>query len=213
MEHRTLPDREYAGQSQAAFRSHSRGRGTVRHPGSNHSLSFPNSATPNRTSGATRRFFARRGTLETAMAAHADTKRTTHAAERERVLAALRQQAPKLRGLGITRLSLFGSTARGDSDPKSDIDLLVELDPQSRFSLFELVDLQDDPRALLAGRPTSPSLPSYAPGCATRSCKRRSRSTAEAGSRPPPSSGAHAAGHRPNRAPDRRQDSRGLTGG
>jgi uncharacterized protein len=54
--------------------------------------------------------------------------------------------------LGITRLSLFGSMARGDTDPNSDIDLLVELDPQSHFSLFELVDLQDDLRALL-GRP------------------------------------------------------------
>jgi uncharacterized protein len=86
------------------------------------------------------------------MAAHANTNRTTQAAERERVLAALRQHAPKLRVLGITRLSLFGSMARGDADPKSDIDLLVELDPQSHFSLFELVDLQDDLQALL-GRP------------------------------------------------------------
>jgi hypothetical protein len=34
--------------------------------------------------------------------------------------------------------------ACGDTDPNSDIDLLVELDSQSHFSLFELVDLQDD---------------------------------------------------------------------
>jgi predicted nucleotidyltransferase len=86
------------------------------------------------------------------MAARAKTIPAAGAAERERVVTALRHQAPTLRGLGITSLSLFGSIARGDTDPNSDIDLLVELDPQSHFSLFELVDLQDDLRALL-GRP------------------------------------------------------------
>lgn len=84
--------------------------------------------------------------------AQAKTSRTAGSAERARVLAALRQHAPKLRALGITRLSLFGSLARGEIGPESDVDLLVELDPESRFSLFELVDLQDDLQALL-GRP------------------------------------------------------------
>jgi predicted nucleotidyltransferase len=86
------------------------------------------------------------------MVVKVDLTAGTKVVERERVLAALRQQAPKLRGLSITRLSLFGSMARGDTDPKSDIDLLVELDPRSHFSLFELVDLQDDLETLL-GRP------------------------------------------------------------
>jgi len=84
--------------------------------------------------------------------AQAKTLDTAGLAERVRVLAALRQEAPKLRKLGITRLSLFGSMARGEIGPASDVDLLMELDPESRFSLFELVDLQDDLRALL-GRP------------------------------------------------------------
>ena len=73
-------------------------------------------------------------------------------AEREHVLVALHQQAPKLRALGIVHLSLFGSMARGETDLKNDVDLLVEIDPASHFSLFELVDLQDDLQALL-GRP------------------------------------------------------------
>jgi uncharacterized protein len=42
--------------------------------------------------------------------------------------------------------------ARGEIGPKSDVDLLVELHPESHFSLFELLDLQDDLLALL-GRP------------------------------------------------------------
>ena len=83
------------------------------------------------------------------MAAQAKTIHATGVAECERVLAALRRQAPKLRGLGITRLRLFGSMARGETRPNSDVDLLVELDPESHFSLFELVGLQDDLQALL----------------------------------------------------------------
>lgn len=79
-----------------------------------------------------------------ALTAHANTIRTAQAGERERMLAALRQEPPRLRGLGIMRLSLFGSMARGVTDPKSHIDLLVELDPQSHYSLLELVDLEDD---------------------------------------------------------------------
>jgi len=73
-------------------------------------------------------------------------------AERERVLAQLRAEAPRLRALGITHLSLFGSIARGKAGPGSDVDLLIEVDPDSHFSLFEVVDLQDELGAAL-GRP------------------------------------------------------------
>ncbi len=39
------------------------------------------------------------------------------------------------RGLGVTRLDLFGSTATGGRTPESDIDLLVQFD-RSRGDLF-----------------------------------------------------------------------------
>ncbi|MDP9172950.1 MAG: nucleotidyltransferase family protein [Planctomycetota bacterium] len=39
---------------------------------------------------------------------------------------------------GIGRLSLFGSTLRGNSKPESDIDLLVEFKKGQRISLFDL---------------------------------------------------------------------------
>ena len=74
-------------------------------------------------------------------------------AERERIPAHLRAQAPRLRTRGICRLSLFGSMARAEAGSKSDVDLLIEVDPTSHFSLFDLVDLQDDLHTLL-GRPT-----------------------------------------------------------
>jgi predicted nucleotidyltransferase len=65
-------------------------------------------------------------------------------AERERVLSHLREQAPHLGSRGITRLCLFGSIARGEAGPKSDVDLLIETDPDSHFSLFDVVELQDE---------------------------------------------------------------------
>jgi hypothetical protein len=45
---------------------------------------------------------------------------------------------------------LFGSVARGDERPDSDIELLVEFEPGS--SLFDLMHLQDEMEELL-GRP------------------------------------------------------------
>ena len=73
-------------------------------------------------------------------------------AERERVLRVLDQQALLLRARGITALSLFGSLARGEAGPASDIDLLIETDPGARFGLSEMLDLQEQLEGLL-GRP------------------------------------------------------------
>jgi predicted nucleotidyltransferase len=73
-------------------------------------------------------------------------------AERERVLRILREAAPQLRARGITRLSLFGSMARGKAGPQSDIDLLIEIDPGAGLGFFELYDLQEELGTLL-GRP------------------------------------------------------------
>lgn len=72
--------------------------------------------------------------------------------ERERVLRILREQAPQLRARGITRLSLFGSMARGEAGPESDIDLLIEVVPAARFGLSDLLDLREELGDLL-GRP------------------------------------------------------------
>ena len=49
---------------------------------------------------------------------------------REEILRALQDHEAELRGLGAERLSLFGSAARGDSGPLSDVDLAVELKPE-----------------------------------------------------------------------------------
>lgn len=46
-----------------------------------------------------------------------------------------------------TRVRIFGSVARGEDKPDSDIDLLVDFAPEA--SLLDLVGLQQDAEALL----------------------------------------------------------------
>ncbi len=53
-------------------------------------------------------------------------------------LARLRAHEADLRSLGVQRLSLFGSTARGEARQQSDVDLAVRFDPDARVGLFGL---------------------------------------------------------------------------
>lgn len=54
----------------------------------------------------------------------------------------LRALREHLRTQGITHLALFGSRARGDARPDSDIDLLIEVAAGRKFSLLDLVDIE-----------------------------------------------------------------------
>jgi predicted nucleotidyltransferase len=60
----------------------------------------------------------------------------------ETILATLRAHRDELRAAGLRHLSLFGSVARGEAGSESDIDLMVELDPQARLGLFGIVALE-----------------------------------------------------------------------
>ncbi len=68
------------------------------------------------------------------------------------VIATLRRHEAELREAGIRRLSLFGSVARGDAGPGSDVDLAVKLEPAARIGLIGLVALERRLAGLL-GRP------------------------------------------------------------
>lgn len=63
--------------------------------------------------------------------------------DRSNVLARLRECEPALKAAGITRLSLFGSVARGDASPESDVDLMAEFDPERQLSLLDMVRLEN----------------------------------------------------------------------
>nr|WP_294555853.1 nucleotidyltransferase domain-containing protein [uncultured Rhodopila sp.] len=58
----------------------------------------------------------------------------THDAGRQR----LKAEEPGLRRLGVRHLAVFGSLARGDDRPDSDIDLAVEIEPGRSFSLIRM---------------------------------------------------------------------------
>ena len=52
-------------------------------------------------------------------------------------LSALHAHESDLRTLGVCHAAVFGSVARGDSHAGSDVDVLVDLDPQKPMGLFE----------------------------------------------------------------------------
>ncbi|WP_347336660.1 nucleotidyltransferase family protein [Bradyrhizobium macuxiense] len=39
--------------------------------------------------------------------------------------------------------ALFGSVARGDFRPDSDIDIMIEIDPDAHLTVFDYVDLKE----------------------------------------------------------------------
>jgi uncharacterized protein len=63
-------------------------------------------------------------------------------AERERVLSTIRAQEAKLRALGVGKLWLFGSVARGDAGRRSDIDIMIAIPRGRKFSLFDLGEVR-----------------------------------------------------------------------
>ena len=67
---------------------------------------------------------------------------------RDEIIAVLRTSREELRrDFGVESMALFGSAARGDAGPLSDIDLLIDV-PEP-ISLFQLVALQLRLQALL----------------------------------------------------------------
>jgi|SRR6266850_6542839 uncharacterized protein len=61
--------------------------------------------------------------------------------KRREAIASLKERAAEIKALGATALYIFGSTARDDATPFSDLDLFVDYDPD-RFSLVELVGIK-----------------------------------------------------------------------
>ena len=55
----------------------------------------------------------------------------------------LRRSEQALRAKGVRHAALFGSVARGDHHPGSDIDILIELDPSANVTVYDYAGLKD----------------------------------------------------------------------
>jgi predicted nucleotidyltransferase len=55
----------------------------------------------------------------------------------------LRRSEEALHKRGVTHAALFGSVARGDNRAGSDIDIMIEIDPEARITIFDYVELKE----------------------------------------------------------------------
>ncbi len=58
---------------------------------------------------------------------------------RDQLLEELRALRPEFERMGVTRMALFGSRARGDNRPDSDVDLIVDIEPGRKFSMLDAI--------------------------------------------------------------------------
>jgi predicted nucleotidyltransferase len=61
---------------------------------------------------------------------------------RDELVAELRALRPIFVREGVTSMSLFGSRARGDNRPDSDVDVAIKVDPNVKFSLLDVVGVK-----------------------------------------------------------------------
>ena len=59
--------------------------------------------------------------------------------DRDQVIATLRAHEAELRRRGVAHAALFGSRARGQAGPESDIDILLDIPPDVTIGLFDYV--------------------------------------------------------------------------
>ena len=63
---------------------------------------------------------------------------------RDEILEILRAHRDELRKrFGVKSLAIFGSVARGEAKPESDVDIVVEFNPQAHVGLFKMVELKE----------------------------------------------------------------------
>ena len=60
----------------------------------------------------------------------------------QQALATLRAHQDELRAMGVRHAAVFGSVARGESTAASDLDILVDLDPEKRLDLFDYAGIK-----------------------------------------------------------------------
>jgi predicted nucleotidyltransferase len=70
---------------------------------------------------------------------------------RNEALATLQQHERELHARGVRHAAIFGSVARGEAAPGSDLDILIELDPEARLDVFAYAGLKSYVAGLFEG--------------------------------------------------------------
>jgi uncharacterized protein len=58
--------------------------------------------------------------------------------KRDEDLQKLKEAEADLRAQGVAHAALFGAVARGENGPDSDIDIMVEIEPEARIACFSM---------------------------------------------------------------------------
>ena len=66
-------------------------------------------------------------------------------------LATLRRYEADLRARGIRHAGVFGSVARGDNRSNSDLDIIIDIEPDARVTVFDYVGLKEYIAGLFGG--------------------------------------------------------------
>ncbi|MGO9264206.1 MAG: nucleotidyltransferase family protein [Candidatus Binataceae bacterium] len=71
--------------------------------------------------------------------------------DRAAVIARLKEHEAELKRLGVEHLYLFGSTARGEAGPDSDVDLFFDYE-KGKLGLFQLMDVKERAASILGSK-------------------------------------------------------------
>ena len=71
--------------------------------------------------------------------------------DRQEILDRLRANEDALRARGVAHAAVFGSRARGDNRADSDTDIMIDVNPDARLSVYDYVGLKEYIAGLFEG--------------------------------------------------------------